>query len=243
MDDAPRKSCQNLSSIKQESLKSKKKIWFVTEDGAINARRQIKLSTAKEEVLLDIIYACSVDVRDVLGEVDLDINNVISDEILVLLECLDDLDINEDGSSGIESKSTPSTNLQFKYKMTMTTTSGIRKILNPCLRSKFLKWINLYMQIYWTKIWRFMSQTVPWAIYYEICMTASAMSIWNLNFYAANWLQLSVRKLLDLLFVKSALVLVRKTCKFYRKSSVTISYLRSAFDTSKYFIQPLHPLL
>lgn len=44
-----------------------------------------------------------MDACDLLGEADLDTNKVASDEILALLEWLDDLNINEDDTLGVES--------------------------------------------------------------------------------------------------------------------------------------------
>lgn len=82
-------------------------IRFVTTDGASNALQQIEISAPEEEVILKIIFDGPLDDGSILGEEDLDISNVTSDEILVLLKCLEALDISEDDTSGDESMINP----------------------------------------------------------------------------------------------------------------------------------------
>lgn len=51
---------------------------------------------------MDIVYDCSINNRDLAGETDLDLNNVTRDEILVFLDCLNDMNINIDAISSVD---------------------------------------------------------------------------------------------------------------------------------------------
>lgn len=57
----------------------------------------------------------------------------------------------------------------------------------------------------------------------------------------SNRLQFSVQKVLELHFLKTVFDLLRRKCRFYRKSSVATSYLKSTFKFTKDFTQPLRP--
>lgn len=51
------------------------------------------------DVLLNIVYDCSVELKDLPEGTDLALKNVASDEIHSLLDCLNDLDINTNETS------------------------------------------------------------------------------------------------------------------------------------------------
>lgn len=59
----------------------------------------------------------------------------------------------------------------------------------------------------------------------------------------AHRLQFSVRNILDKAEISSICNKIRKTVRFFRKSSISLLHLKRAFESSNSFKHPLRPLL
>lgn len=205
-------------------------VGFVTTDGASSAKRQINLTAAEEEILLDIMYDPSFYGNNELDSADLSAE--MDKGTLVLSNCI--TDTSYPGSEG----ETDSSSLAGPTDATGEANDGIEHLGSPVVDS-FVCYSNSHITHFQSNGCSNISYELPNpSILSEMLDCSefesapsltlySARASWNQIICTAHHLQLSVRKVLDLPEIRPVLSMIRQTVKLFRRSSIAATYLKN----------------